>query len=100
MWSIKFTQALDFRTMAAELKGPALRELIARWIARAEFNTTTRELTMEIRRVPAVSMGQSLTVSQGFVTEGEPSRTKPQRKASGLDATITRVVIVGRRRVA
>jgi DNA invertase Pin-like site-specific DNA recombinase len=94
------TQALDFRTMAAELKGPALRELIARWIARAEFNTTTRELTMEIRRVPAVSMGQSLTVSQGFVTEGEPSRTKPQRKASGLDATITRVVIVGRRRVA
>jgi hypothetical protein len=26
------TQALDFRTMAAELKGPALRELLARWI--------------------------------------------------------------------
>ena len=58
------TQALDFRTMAAELKGPALRELIQRWVSRAEFNTTTRELTMEIRRVPSAS-------AWGFVTEGE-----------------------------
>lgn len=45
--------ALDFRTLADRLKGPALRELIRPWIQHAEFNTTTRELTMAIRRIPA-----------------------------------------------
>jgi DNA invertase Pin-like site-specific DNA recombinase len=49
--------AMDFRATATALKGPALRELIRPWIKHAEFNTTTRELTMEIRRVPAMRGG-------------------------------------------
>jgi DNA invertase Pin-like site-specific DNA recombinase len=88
------TQALDFRTMAAELKGSALRELLQLWLKRAEFNTTTRELTMEIRRVPAMLQGvPSPTL---FEAEGEPSSTKSGRR-SRVDATIVRRVIVGRR---
>lgn len=98
-------QAADFRAMAAELKGPALRELLARWIERAEFNTTTRELTVEIRRVPAAAVAAPtrsfLSDLGGFDTEGDPSKTKPSKKgANRLDATITRKVIVGRRRTA
>lgn len=80
------TAALDFRTMASTLKGPALRDLIQLWLKGAEFNTETRELTMEIRRVPAIASGL-------FVTEGEPSATKGRR----FSATVTRKVIVGRR---
>lgn len=98
------SQALDFRSMAADLKGPALRELVSQWLHRAEFNTATRELTMEIRRVPAMTLGAKQPASSlslgDFGTEGDPSGTKTQRKASGLDATITRRVIVGRRRSA
>lgn len=60
--------ALDFRTMAAELKGPALRELVQLWLKRAEFNPATRELVLEIRRVPkTASLGSTLS----FDTEGE-----------------------------
>lgn len=52
--------ALDFRSLADRLKGPALRELIRPWIQHAEFNTETRELTMAIRRIPA-RMGVSVS---------------------------------------
>lgn len=62
------SQALDFAATAKRLQGPALRELISRWIRRAEFNTSTRELTVGIRRVPSVATGLP---QGGFVTEGE-----------------------------
>lgn len=65
------TQALDFGTMAAELKGHALRELVQLWLQRAEFNTTTRELTMEIRRIPAMGRNWSPVSTRPFDTEGE-----------------------------
>ncbi len=58
------TQALDFRSMARELAGPKLRSLIQQWVAGATFNNETRELVMEIRRVPAAAL-------QAFDTEGE-----------------------------
>ena len=59
------TEALDFATTAKTLKGPALRELIQRWVARAEFNTCDRGLTVEIRTVPALAKRIS------FKAEGE-----------------------------
>lgn len=85
--------AFDFATMAAELKGPALRDLVQLWLKRAEFNTTTRELMMEIRRIPAMGRNWSPVSAQLFDAEGEPSATKSQ----GVEATVIRKVIVGRR---
>jgi hypothetical protein len=41
------TEALDFASTAKILRGPALRELIQRWVGRAEFNTSDRGLTVE-----------------------------------------------------
>jgi hypothetical protein len=89
-------QALDFRTMATELKGPALRELVQLWLKRAEFNTETRELTMEIRRVPAMTQGGREAPNSLFEAERERSGSKGPRR-NVLNATVIRKVIVGRR---
>ena len=73
-------RASDFRTMAQQLQGPALRELIRPWIQRAEFNTETRELMIEIRRVP---------VQGAFGAEGEPSAAK----GSAVGTVVRRVIV-------
>jgi DNA invertase Pin-like site-specific DNA recombinase len=49
--------ALDFRRAATVLHGPALRELVRPWIAQAVFDTATRELTLDIRHIPAFAHG-------------------------------------------
>lgn len=46
--------ALDFPRVARESSGPVIRELIRPWLARAIFDKNTRQLTLDIRRVPAV----------------------------------------------
>lgn len=90
------TQALDFATMASQLKGPALRELVQLWLKHAEFDTTTRELTMEIRRIPAMGRNWSPASARLFEAEGEPSATKG--RADGLtEPTVIRRVIVSRK---
>jgi DNA invertase Pin-like site-specific DNA recombinase len=48
---------MDFRTAVATLTGPALRELLRPWIARAVFDPSTRTLTLDIRHLPAFTHG-------------------------------------------
>jgi DNA invertase Pin-like site-specific DNA recombinase len=48
------TLARDFPRVAAQLTGPALRELIRPWLAFATFDKETRQLTLGIRRLPAI----------------------------------------------
>lgn len=79
--------AMDFRATAALLKGPALRELIRPWIKRAEFNTTTRELTIEIRRVPAIRGG----LPMGDLNGMGPATTQKTHR----ELTVVRRVRVG-----
>lgn len=47
--------AADFRARAQELKGSALRELIAPWIGDATFDKETRVLELTVRQVPHLS---------------------------------------------
>jgi DNA invertase Pin-like site-specific DNA recombinase len=46
------TLAGDFAARARELRGPALRELLAPWIEEAWFDKATRVLELTVRRVP------------------------------------------------
>jgi hypothetical protein len=47
--------AADFKARAQELKGCALRELVAPWIGNATFDKETRVLELTIRQVPQLS---------------------------------------------
>jgi DNA invertase Pin-like site-specific DNA recombinase len=49
--------AVDFRTAVATLQGPALRELLRPWIARAVFDGSDRTLTIDIRHLPTFTHG-------------------------------------------
>ena len=49
------TLASDFATIAQRLEGPRLRDHLRTWLADAQFDKETRELTLKIRRVPAVA---------------------------------------------
>jgi hypothetical protein len=46
--------ASDFTAIAKRLDGPRLRDHLCTWLARAEFDKNTRDLTLTIRRIPAV----------------------------------------------
>jgi hypothetical protein len=46
--------ASDFTAIAKRLEGPRLREHLRTWLAHAEFDKNTRDLTLMIRRIPAV----------------------------------------------
>jgi DNA invertase Pin-like site-specific DNA recombinase len=76
--------ASSFRQAAKTLAGPALRELIRPWIASAEFNAETRDLTLEIRHLPALSMGDLTSMAR-----------PADRKYSATFHTTRRVVRVG-----
>ena len=52
--------ASDFGTVAQKLDGPRLRSHLTQWLAGATFDKNTRELTLTIRRVPAVPAFQPL----------------------------------------
>ena len=47
--------ASDFTAIAKRLEGPRLRDHVRTWLARAEFDKNTRDLTLTIRRIPAVA---------------------------------------------
>lgn len=49
--------ARDFPARARDLKGYALRDLLAPWIERAVFDKETRVLELTIRQVPRVDLG-------------------------------------------
>jgi hypothetical protein len=66
--------ALDFPTIAQQLSGPALRELIRPWLADATFDKWGRFLTLHIRRVPSVGL-----FSSDSPETGSPSRAAPAR---------------------
>jgi DNA invertase Pin-like site-specific DNA recombinase len=44
--------ASSFQTAIRELKGPALRGKLTAWVRSAVFDMSTRELTIEVRRIP------------------------------------------------
>jgi DNA invertase Pin-like site-specific DNA recombinase len=56
--------AKDFRARAAELKGPALHELLKPWIEEATFDKETRVLDLTIRQVPQLDSEVTLASEQ------------------------------------
>jgi hypothetical protein len=77
------------RSIEQIMRDVALHDLIQRWVARAEFNTSDRGLTVEIRTVPASA------IPLLFETEGDPSATKtsrgPDRRSPGHRAPAVRM---------
>jgi hypothetical protein len=67
--------ASDFTAIAKRLDGPRLREHLRIWLARAEFDKNTRDLTLAIRRIPAVG---------AFLPSHLPGQTIREKGIGGL----------------
>lgn len=74
--------ASEFGRAAKTLEGPALRELIRPWIAGAAFDAETRELTIEVRHVPALTYGALTSMA-----------CPPDQKTSATSNNVTRRVV-------
>ncbi len=71
--------------MAQRLEGPRLRDHLRSWLARAEFDKNSRELTLEIRRIPAAS---------GFPPSYLPGQTEREKT---IGSVITRRISLRQR---
>jgi DNA invertase Pin-like site-specific DNA recombinase len=84
---------LDFRRTAKALTGPALREFLRPWIARATFDPRDRTLTLDIRHVPTVA-----TFAHGDLTQMACPPTQEYSLAwHNESVTRRRVVVEGSR---
>jgi len=70
--------ATDFTVIAQRLDTPRLRDHLRTWLASATFDKNTRELTLAIRRIPAMS---------GFLPSYSPA---PDKREKGMGGVITR----------
>lgn len=74
----------DFAARARELKGPALRELIAPWIEDARFDKVSRVLELTVRRVPQLVANS--VPDQGLQTDPHGVRARVMFPAHERDA--------------